>query len=205
MQPSNSPDIQCQSQTVIDQDGLLQLFPEFISPPESAQLFEELLNTLAWQNESIRMFGKQIPVPRLVCWYGDENARYTYSGVSHQPLPWTESLLAIRRRIENQTGALFNSVLGNLYRNERDSMGWHADNEYELGLNPVIASLSLGQSRTFKLRHNKSRNIVDLELASGSLAVMSGQFQHCWQHSLPKWRSAKSQRINLTYRHIHNT
>lgn len=183
-------------------DGELYYRPDFIPEPEALTLFERLLEELAWQEEVIIIAGRHIKVPRLMCWYGDEGAAYRYSGVSHQPLPWTNTLLELKQRIEGDCGQHFNSVLGNLYRNGQDSMGWHADKEKELGENPFIASLSLGEERLFKIRHNKTDATVDLTLANGSLLLMGGSLQHHWRHCLPKMRAAKSARINLTFRTI---
>ena len=160
---------------LIPYNGELYLYDNFLNAGEAISYFEKLLDSLDWQEERIKMYGKEIKVPRLVCWYGDFNAVYRYSGVTHKPLIWISELLELRHKISNQTGYQFNSVLGNLYRNEYDSMGWHSDKEKELGEQPVIASLSLGQTRLFKLQHNKTKEIVDIELASGSLLMMEGE------------------------------
>ena len=191
-------------QTIVDHDGKASLYPDFFDSEQACLLYESLINGLQWQNESIRMYGKLIPVPRLVCWYGDEGANYAYSGIDHAPLPWNPVLKEIRNKIETATQLHFNSVLGNLYRDERDSMGWHADKEKELGINPSIASVSLGESRSFKLRHNRTKEITSINLPHGSLLLMTGALQHHWQHSLPKCREPKSPRINLTFRLIVN-
>jgi alkylated DNA repair dioxygenase AlkB len=162
-----------------------------------------LLAELAWEQESISIAGRTVLVPRLVCWYGDASARYRYSGVDHQPLPWTGTLSEIRMLVESRVGAPFNSVLGNYYRGGSDSMGWHADKEAELGINPTIASLSLGVSRRFLLRHNRTHEQCELKLAHGSLLMMAGSLQHHWRHCVPKTRAAEDPRINLTFRYIH--
>jgi len=182
----------------------LQYYPEFFDAQESLSLFTRLTAQLAWQEEFIKMFGNPIKVPRLVCWYGDENVQYRYSGVDHKGLPWTTDLLHIKSRIEKHTQAHFNSVLGNYYRNETDSMGWHSDNERELGGTPCIASLSLGEERLFKIRNNKQGTTYNIPLSNGSLLVMSGNFQNEWKHSIPKTKAIKQARINLTYRFIYN-
>lgn len=184
------------------QDDRLVLYPDFLNANTADQLFTLLLNQLAWSEETINMFGKSILVPRLVCWYGDQNAIYNYSGVRHDPLPWIQPLLDIKNKLETFTSHSFNSVLGNLYRNEKDSMGWHSDNEKELGDEPFIASLSLGEARIFKARHKTSKKSIKLTLTHGSLLTMSGNFQQCWQHCVPKCSTQKGERINLTFRNI---
>ena len=137
-----------------------------------------------------------------MCWYGDADANYQYSGVHHQPMPWTATLLSIKEKVERHCQHRFNSVLGNLYRNGSDSMGCHADNEKELGVNPLIASLSLGDDRLFRLHHKKKKLKIDIALQQGDLLVMAGTLQHHWLHSLPKTKSPKKPRINLTFRKI---
>lgn len=166
--------------------------------------FDLLQRSLAWREESIQLFGKRYRQPRLLAWYGDAGASYRYSGVLHEPLPWLPELEGLRRRVEHLTGARFNSMLANLYRHERDSMGLHADDEPELGPRPVIASLSFGQTRTFRLRHRQRGDLkpVRLPLTSGSLLVMRGDTQRYWKHEVPKERSPCGPRINLTFRRV---
>jgi alkylated DNA repair dioxygenase AlkB len=183
-------------------DGELYLIKAFYRPPESDLLFARLQRTLAWQEEDIFIYGKWCKVPRLMCWYGDSDACYRYSGVDHQPLPWTDDLWIIKEKVENYCQSSFNSVLANLYRNGRDSMGCHADDEKELGQNPVIASLSLGDERLFKLHHKKRKGTLDINLGHGDLLVMAGALQHYWVHSIPKTTKLKGPRVNLTFRNI---
>ncbi len=183
-------------------DGELYLIRQFYSQPEADRLFLSLKTTLAWQEESVFIYGKWCKVPRLMCWYGDPDACYRYSGADHQPQPWTDELLAIKNRVEGQCQWTFNSVLANLYRDGRDSMGCHADDEKELGQNPVIASLSLGDERLFKLHHKKCKESLDISLGHGDLLVMAGTLQHHWVHSIPKTTKLKGPRINLTFRKI---
>jgi alkylated DNA repair dioxygenase AlkB len=183
-------------------DGELFLIKRFYQPYESDLLFEKLKSSLAWQEEDIFIYGKRCKVPRLMCWYGDPGACYRYSGVDHQPLPWTDELLIINEKVQSFTQSSFNSVLANLYRNGRDSMGCHADDEKELGQNPVIASLSLGDERLFKLHHKKRKETLDITLCHGDLLVMAGTLQHYWVHSLPKTPKLIGPRINLTFRKI---
>lgn len=189
-------------QPLVDRDGHAYLIEGFYAADAAQVLFETLLKELVWESEEIVVFGKRVPVPRLVCWYGDAEAVYRYSGVEHEPLAWTPSLQTIRERVTSTCNTAFNSVLGNLYRDGNDSMGWHADNEPELGPEPSIASLSLGATRLFKLCHNRSKETVDIGLESGSLLVMSGSLQSHWRHSVPKTQRAVGPRINLTFRRI---
>lgn len=183
-------------------DGELYVIKQFYSSLESDQLFKALETSLDWQEEDIFIFGKWVRVPRLMCWYGDPDSHYHYSGVDHQPRPWTPELQSVRAKVEQQCRCAFNSVLANLYRDGRDSMACHADDEKELGLNPVIASLSLGEERLFKLHHKKRKETLDITLGHGDLLVMAGVLQHHWVHSVPKTRSFKKPRINLTFRKI---
>jgi alkylated DNA repair dioxygenase AlkB len=183
-------------------DGELYWIKQFYPPPESDLLFTQLQVDLAWQEEAIFIYGKWVKVPRLMCWYGDSEAWYSYSGVNHQPMPWTPALQAIREKLEQQCHCGFNSVLANLYRDGKDSMGCHADDEKQLGKNPVIASLSLGEQRLFKLHHKERKEKLDIILGHGDLLVMSGTLQHHWMHALPKTKKMKMPRINLTFRKI---
>lgn len=183
-------------------DGELYLYKTFYQQAESDNLLARLKSTLAWREETIFIYGKWCKVPRLMCWYGDPGATYRYSGVDHPPLPWTDELLLIKEKIQNACQSSFNSVLANLYRNGRDSMGCHADDEKELGQNPVIASLSLGDERLFRLHHKKPKQTLDIYLGHGDLLVMAGTLQHHWVHSLPKTVRSKGPRINLTFRNI---
>ena len=169
-----------------------------------AELFGRLYRSLAWREESIVLFGRRMLQPRLLAWYGDSEAVYRYSGVRHVPLPWTGDLAMLRERVEALCGVRFNSVLANLYRDHRDSMGLHADDEAELGERPVIASLSLGEERAFRFRyrHGRDREALRLVLPSGSLLVMAGDTQKNWKHELPKQARPCGPRINLTFREV---
>lgn len=183
-------------------DGELYYFPGFYPMDKADAYFQRLYHNLAWQQERLFIHGRWLNVPRLMAWYGDAEAHYRYSGADHQPLPWTAELLAIRADIEAVCGQIFNSVLANLYRDGHDSMGSHADDEKELGINPVIASLSLGETRLLRFRHPKSSHKLDIALAHGDLLFMAGELQHHWRHELPKTRKPKKARINLTFRQI---
>lgn len=183
--------------------GQLRHVHGWVSPDETAALFAALREELPWRQETIRMGAREILQPRLSAWLGDPDAEYTYSRRTFVPQPWTPTLRVIRDRLNSESEVAFNSVLANLYRDGQDSMGWHADKEPELGDNPVIASLSLGGTRRFLLRHRrKSAPGVDLDLDDGSLLWMSGTTQHFWRHSVPKTRRPVAPRINLTFRRI---
>lgn len=187
---------------VIDHDGYAHLIESFISASQARRYFQQLSDELHWHHETITIFGRKQLAPRLVAWYGEPGVTYRYSGAAHPPQPWTETLLHLKNGVEEACQQRFNGVLANLYRNGRDSVGWHADNEKSLGPDPCIASLSFGATRTFKLRHNKTGETVAIALTSGGLLVMGGQLQHCWRHSLPKTTKVDAPRINLTFRRI---
>lgn len=183
-------------------DGQLYWLRQFYAQDRADSHFQHLYNDLHWQEERLFIFGRWLRVPRLMAWYGDSGAHYRYSGVDHLPLPWTDELSSMRADVETVCATRFNSVLANLYRDGRDSMGCHADDEKELGSNPVIASLSFGDTRLLRFRHAKTGQKCDLELAHGDLLVMAGEIQHHWRHELPKTRKAKQPRVNLTFRRI---
>ncbi|MGC4244005.1 MAG: alpha-ketoglutarate-dependent dioxygenase AlkB [Herbaspirillum sp.] len=172
-------------------------------PDES--ILDELKRTVPWRAESIVVWGKKHLQPRLIAWYGDKDFNYTYSGISLQPLEWTPTLLDLKNRIESIVGLEFNSVLINFYRDNNDSIGFHSDDEKELGPHPVIASLSLGEERTFILKHKRNSAVkpLKIKLASGSLLVMRGETQHNWKHGIEKERQKCGPRINLTFRRIY--
>ena len=184
-----------------------EYYPSFIAPSEAGRLLALLWRELAWDEKEISLFGRKVLQPRLVAWYGDEAAEYKYSGLKLQPLPWHPALQDLRKQLEDCTGRNYNSVLANAYRDGSDSMGWHSDNEPELGMNPVIASVSLGAERSFRVRKVKNRRPLaggssGIILGHGSLLVMKGASQALYQHALPKTRRKTKLRINLTYRQI---
>lgn len=185
-------------------DATLWWQPVFLDAPEAIRLFDALRQGLCWRQQAIRLFGRSCPQPRLSAWYGDDGASYRYSGLLLQPLPWPPALLAVRQQLETGLATSFNSVLANLYRDGRDSMGWHSDDEPELGPEPIIASLSLGATRRFQLRHKRQAERYSLDLIDGSLLVMAGETQRYWRHQVPKTRHPVGERINLTFRMIVN-
>jgi len=175
----------------------------FFSKAESDRLIPLLKASIRWNQETIQMYGKLLNQPRLTAWYGDNSKTYAFSGKKYNPYPWTEELLFIKERVDAAAGITFNSVLLNLYRNGNDSVAWHADDEPELGINPIIASVSFGQARRFDVRHKtdkKQKHSVELE--NGSLLIMKGDLQHQWEHQVPKSTKALKERINLTFRVI---
>lgn len=167
-------------------------------------LFARLREEIEWREETIQMYGKEYLQPRLLAWYGDEDAHYRYSGKSYRPRAWTPTLQDLRERMQDLAETSFNSVLANLYRDHRDGMGLHADDERELGPEPTIASLSLGEERVFRLkhRHRKDLSPIRLPLPSGSLLLMRGKTQQNWKHEVPKSRAPCGPRINLTFRRV---
>jgi alkylated DNA repair dioxygenase AlkB len=168
------------------------------------RILQELVEQTPWRSEVITLWGQQHRQPRLTAWFGDPGARYTYSGLALDPLPWTDLLSNIRSRVEALVEDSFNSVLMNYYRDHRDSMGMHSDDEAELGGNPVIASLSFGEQRTFVLKHKFRTDLkpVNIELESGSLLLMKGATQHHWKHGINKLSRPCGARVNLTFRRI---
>jgi alkylated DNA repair dioxygenase AlkB len=189
---------------------------------EALELLSRFRTEINWTQQFISLYGKRMKCPRLSAWHGDENAVYSYSGMTLHPEPWNEELLRLKEVVEIATEMSFNSVLLNLYRDGSDSMGWHADDEPELGERPCIASVSLGAERTFRLKKRPlgkalrkadpipsgvgqpthSPESISIPLGNGSLLVMMGESQKRWNHSLPKTKRAVGERINLTFRLI---
>lgn len=180
-------------------DGCRYL-PNFIPANQSGTLLEQLRDELPWQQQSIQLFGKPVMQPRLVCWQADPDVDYGYSGIRLVPGAWHPLLRNLRQRLMNQLGLEFNSVLVNAYRDGQDSMGWHADDEPELGPEPTLASVSLGAERVFRWRPKDSGRSEGIKLQDGSLLLLEGRFQENYQHSVPKTRKVAGLRINLTFR-----
>ena len=181
--------------------GEILLFSDFLSPDSADKLFYSLTTTVPFETGYTTIFGKKITQPRLTAWFGDHS--YRYSGYEPSRIPFTEELEILKRKCEFASGHPFNGVLLNFYRDHRDSMGWHADNEKSLGLNPVIASVSLGESRLFKIRRKRDKfHGREFSLTHGSLLVMRGDIQHHWEHCLPKVSIPQKARLNLTFRRI---
>lgn len=185
-------------------DAEIYYFPKFLGLSEATEAFGVLRNEVPWQQDSIKVFGKTHLQPRLTALYGVAGRTYTYSGIRMSPYPFTPLLLKLKEKVEAAVAHNFTSCLLNLYRDGRDSNGWHADNEKELGRQPVIASLSLGASRRFRLKHRKDKSLsYSLDLAPGSLLLMKGATQTYWLHQIPKTKIVVGERINLTFRHIY--
>jgi alkylated DNA repair dioxygenase AlkB len=169
---------------------------------EAEALFTTLYDRIDWENHPVRLFGREHPAPRLSRWIGDPGAHYRDSGILREPSPWLPELTGLRTRLREALGVDFNSVLANLYRDGRDAMGWHADDERELGDSPVIASLSLGATRRFVLKHRDGAPRLALDLPAGSLLLMQGDTQAHYRHALPRTARPVGPRINLTFRHV---
>lgn len=183
-------------------DAELRYIPAFYDAATSVALLATLIAETPWRQDTLRFGGKEVLVPRLQAWYGDK--RYGYSGLQLAPLPWTPTLDAIRERISAYCGLAFNSVLINYYRNGNDSVAWHSDDERELGPDPHIASLSLGATRRFEMKHRQHKaQKTHILLENGSLLVMGSGVQKYWIHQLPKDPHVSDARLNLTFRFIH--
>ena len=197
------------------QTGLFSSIPQVLDLPhaeisyyenfiaDQTVVYQQLLNDLQWRQDTIRMYGKPVLIPRMNAWYGDNDAVYSYSGLSLSPIPWVDSLLVLKQLLEQQLNTPFNSVLANYYRDGADSVAWHSDDEAELGDNPIIASLSFGATRRFSLRQRQQQSApVHINLQGGSLLVMAGETQQYWQHQIAKTAKPVAGRINLTFRRI---
>jgi alkylated DNA repair dioxygenase AlkB len=192
-----------QKKVVINTDGEVILYPFFFILKESDRFFSDLYSSVKWRQDTIQFFGKNMPLPRLTAWYGDKGKSYTYSGIEQHPEPWTPTLRLIKSKVEEISEVTFNSVLLNLYRDGKDSVSWHSDDEPELGENPIIASVSFGAARRFSLKHKISKDRkIDIDLPNGSLLLMKGETQHFWQHQIAKTSKSVQPRINLTFRVI---
>ena len=181
-------------------DGSAVLFPDFLCESDADNYFSGLHNNTPWEQNFIRLFGKEVSEPRLSTWHAEADLPYTYSGVPRTPHPWKEPLSSLRTACEAHTGQSFNGALLNLYRTGLDAMGWHSDDEAVNGPNPVIASISLGAERRFDFRHKQSREMISAVLPHGSLLVMSGACQTFWLHRIAKTMRQTEPRINVTFR-----
>jgi alkylated DNA repair dioxygenase AlkB len=184
-------------------DATISYHPNFFSFEKSNELFQKLITEIPWQQDAITVFGKTHPQPRLTALYGNEGKQYGYSNIIMQPHAWTPLIVFIKNQVEEICQENFTTVLLNYYRDGKDSNGWHADNEKELGKNPTIASVSFGAERNFQLKHNSDKNAKqNIVLEHGSLLVMKGTTQHFWKHQIPKTSKIIGPRINLTFRII---
>ena len=181
-------------------DGTATLFKDFLSADFAAQAFNQIKTENDWEQPEITIFGNTVLEPRLSTWHNELGEGYKYSGVMRRAQPFSEILSDIRNRCAEVTNATFNSVLVNFYRNGQDGLGWHSDNEACNGPEPTIASVSLGATRRFDMRHRKTGETIKIQLESGSLLVMAGKSQHCWVHQVAKTKRVHEPRINLTFR-----
>jgi alkylated DNA repair dioxygenase AlkB len=189
--------------SILDNNTNVLYYNNFLLKVEADQLYQQLLTDLDWKQYPIRMFGKTILQPRLIAWYGDQDTQYTYSQTTLIAKGWNDYLKQIQEELKHRFQLNFNSVLANLYRDGQDSMGWHSDNEKELGVQPIIASISLGAIRTLQFREKGNHKAkVSIALESGSLLLMQGDTQDVWQHQIAKTKKVKTPRINLTFRII---
>jgi alkylated DNA repair dioxygenase AlkB len=186
------------STSLLPYDGIVWLCEDALGAAEARRLFEQLMALTPWRQEVATLMGRRVPIPRLTAWHGA--AGYVYSGIEMTPAPWNPPLLELKSVAEACAGQAFNSVLLNLYRDGRDSVSWHADNEPGLGRDPVIASVSLGATRRFQMKHRRREARIALDLPAGSCLVMAGATQHHWLHQVPKTSRPVGLRINLTFR-----
>lgn len=185
-------------------DADIEYYPSFFNVEQSNDFFKKLQTEIPWQQDAITVFGKTLLQPRLTALFGNEGKPYSYSNIVMQPHKWNPILTFIKEEIENVCNKKFTTVLLNYYRDGKDSNGWHADNEKELGNNPLIASVSFGAKRAFHLQHNTIKDAKQkIMLENGSLLIMSGETQHYWKHQIPKTAKDIGPRINLTFRILH--
>lgn len=197
------PNLFNDSPNILPFDGGVFYYPGLFATEEANHYFSYLEQHIQWKQEPIKIFGREVLQPRLTAFYGDPQIAYSYSGITMHPHPWNEGLLEIKQKVEQVAGVSFTGVLLNFYRNGKDSMGWHRDNEKDLGTNPVIGSVSFGAIRTFQLRNYKDKKLRKaIDLGHGSFLLMKGTTQHHWEHQLPKRAGNAAARINLTFRVI---
>lgn len=182
--------------------GSISFWPNWLAAGEADSLLEQSINSIDWRADTIRIVGKTIPIPRLQQWFGKPGTSYTYSNICMPAVSFPHWIDSLRQRIESQCEVSFNRALVNYYRDGSDSVDWHADDEPELGAEPVIASLSLGTERVFQLRHNETREHISLSLPHGSLLLMGAGIQNFWQHRIAKVKGLSEPRVNFTFRHM---
>ena len=190
------------NEIVAHNDLKIRIEDNFFNSNQSDELLNKLIKNLSWESMMIKMFGKDLRIPRLQCWIGDEGCDYKYSGKKLNRQDWSSELLQIRKKIFRDLKIDFNSVLANYYRDGKDSMGWHSDDEKELGPNPTIASISFGSERNLYFRNKITKETISIPQAHGCLIVIDGKTQKNWQHSIKKTQKIIGPRINLTFRNI---
>jgi alkylated DNA repair dioxygenase AlkB len=196
----NTASLDCINRNVLPCDGHAYLVDDSRGAFAWPEITARLAETMPWRIETARLFGREMPTPRMTAWFGD--ADYTYSGIRHRAAPFPPVVQLLRERAESISGTSYNSVLLNLYRDGADSVGWHSDHEAGLGDRPTIASLSLGATRRFQFRHRRTKEAITLELAEGHWLIMTGQTQQFWIHQVPKTAAIVGRRINLTFRRM---
>ena len=192
--------MQLTAQQFLPFDGTATLYHDFLDTQFAMRAFNQIRDESQWEQPEITIFGNTVLEPRLSTWHNELGEGYKYSGVMRRAQPFSEILSDIRNRCAEVTNATFNSVLVNFYRNGQDGLGWHSDNEACNGPEPTIASVSLGATRRFDMRHRKTGETIKIQLESGSLLVMAGKSQHCWVHQVAKTKRVNEPRINLTFR-----
>jgi alkylated DNA repair dioxygenase AlkB len=200
----HDPGVQCPAVRTFQGAGAdVTFYENFFKGEDCDRWFHQLDQETQWRQDHLQIFNRTIPLPRQTAWYGDPGKTYTYSGIEMSPTPWTDTLLEIKAQVEPAAGPPFNGVLLNQYRHGQDSMAWHSDDEAELGKNPAIASVSLGATRQFRLKHKFDRSVapIAIPLTHGSLLLMAGATQHFWVHQVPKTTKPVGVRINLTFRY----
>ena len=190
------------TKNILPKDGTVDYYGKIFSLPEANHYFNNLLNSIEWKNDEAFILGKRIITKRKVAWYADTDFEYTYSNRTKKALPWTKELLALKSKIEVETGENFNSCLLNLYHTGDEGMAWHSDAEKDLKKNGAIASLSFGSERKFSFKHKKTKETVSVILEHGSLLMMKDSTQTHWLHRLPPTKKTASPRVNLTFRTI---
>ncbi|HCC94893.1 alpha-ketoglutarate-dependent dioxygenase AlkB family protein [Empedobacter sp. UBA5987] len=189
-------------ENLLPKDGTVNYFGQIMSDEEAHRYYSVLLNEIEWKNDQAIIFGKLIETKRKIAWYGDFPFAYTYSKITKTALPWTNTLLELKKLAEKKTGETYNSCLVNLYHDGSEGMAWHSDGEKQLKRHGAIASLSFGAERKFGFKHKETKEVISLNLASGSLLVMKNETQDYWLHRLPPTKKVNSPRINLTFRTI---
>jgi alkylated DNA repair dioxygenase AlkB len=198
----STPSLFSDKRELLPFDGSALLIPRIFESTQTAQLFQQIMDETPWEMPEMVMFGKKYPQAGLSTWFTNTNVSYVYSGITRTPHAMTPALTAVLDQCTFASGSEYNSVLVNLYRDGNDSVSWHSDNEEINGSEPTIASVSLGATRRFDLRHKESGETVRVDLEDGSLLVMSGLSQHCWVHQIAKTKAKVGQRINLTFRQV---
>jgi alkylated DNA repair dioxygenase AlkB len=192
------------NEIVAHNDLKIRILEDFFNSVDSNKLLKKFISKLPWESMMIKIFGRDTKIPRLQCWIGDEGCEYSYSGKQLSRQIWNQDLIMIRKKIYEELKIDFNSVLANYYRDGKDSMGWHSDDEKELGPDPTIASISFGSERDLVFRNKITKETIAIPQTNGCLILIDGETQKNWQHSIKKTQKVIGPRINLTFRNIIN-